>query len=41
MYPAKLSDIVEEERKAIHNMDSLKIFIFSKPNLKTIQEAIF
>lgn len=40
-YTAKLSDIAGEERKALHNINSLKIFIFNKSNLKKIQDAVF
>lgn len=38
MYPAKLYTI---ERKTFHNLNSFKKFIFNRPNLKKIQEAIF
>ena len=41
MYTAKLSDIAGEERKALHNISSLKMFIFNKSNLKKIQDAVF
>lgn len=39
--PAKLSDKAGQERKAFHNINSLKIFIFNKSNLKKIQDAEF
>lgn len=38
IYPAKLYTI---ERKTFHDMNSFKKFIFNRPNLKKIQEAIF
>lgn len=41
MCPAKLSDKAGEERKAFHNINSLKIFMFNKSNLKKIQDAVF
>ena len=39
--PAKLSAIIERERKAFHDVKRLKNFEFNKPNLKKVHQAVF